>query len=105
MGHHSSHLPPEFVFILWLLILVVIFFILRSKKVNWWSALALSILIALIVLITAYPYNIPKMIGSRIVNSADQLLGLIIVVSILIIIVYIIDRISKNSLYSVKRSC
>ena len=81
----------EFAFLLWLLVLVVIFFILKSYRVTWWSSLVFALLVAWIVLAFIYPFHVQN--GVYMAQSADKLLGLISIVTIVILIIYIIQRV------------
>ena len=81
----------EFAFLLWLLVLIVLFFILRSYGITWWSSLVFSLLVALIVLMFVYPFDVQN--GQYVMHPPDKLLGLICLITIIIVIVYIIQRV------------
>lgn len=47
----------EFCFVLWIIILVVVFFIVRSFGVRWWSSLVFALVVAWILLVVLFPMD------------------------------------------------
>jgi uncharacterized membrane protein len=81
----------EFAFLLWLLVLVVLFFILRNYGITWWSSLVFGLIIAWIVLVLVYPFDISG--GRYNMHYGDGLVGLITLVTVIIVIVYLIQQV------------
>ena len=89
--NRASIMGQEFAFLLWLLILIVLFFILRSYNITWWSSLVFSLVVAWIILCLVYPFQIQN--GVYISHPTDKLVALISIVTIVILIIYIIQRV------------
>lgn len=47
----------EFAFVLWIIIVVVVFFIVRSYGVHWWSAIVFALLTAWVLLAVLFPWD------------------------------------------------
>ena len=81
----------EFAFLLWLLVLVVLFFILRSYGITWWSSLVFALIISWVVLVLVYPFEVVN--GQYVMQAADKLVALITLITVIIVIVYIIQQV------------
>lgn len=113
----NSTISVEFAILLWVIILVIVFFILKAYRITWWSSLVFAMLVSWIVLCLTYPFNSCCMFGrngseecdddecdrhgkhkgsnSKISNDAG-LFCLISSVTIIIVIVYLIQRVFRD---------
>ena len=82
----------EFALLIWLLVLVILFFILRSYCIRWWSAFVFALFIAWIVLVAVYAPSGYRNGGWNRCNS-DWFVGLISLVTFVIILVYVGQRV------------
>ena len=74
--------------VLWLIAFVIVFFVARRYNVRMFSAITLALLIAIIVLSIAKPFNqLPMNMSSGLTNS---LYWLILFISPLVFTVYIV---------------
>lgn len=126
MGAKST-ISVEFAILLWIIILVIVFFILKTYRITWWSSLVFSMLVSWIVLCLAYPFSAcPKfnrsdkrsnnhsnkyssecsdddcdrhrnhMTFTNNITNEDGLFYLISLVTIVIVIVYLIQRVFRD---------
>ena len=110
----------EFAFLLWVIILVIIFFILKAYRITWWSSLVFALIVSWIVLCLVYPMsrcgNKDKRHSSydgytdyesdydcddhhddkHEWRSEDALFCLITLVTVVIVLVYIIQRVFRD---------
>jgi len=112
----------EFAILLWIIVLVIVFFILKTYRITWWSSLVFAMLVSWIILCLAYPFSTcPKFNRNNHSNkyssecrdddfdrhdkhresehnitNDDELFLLISLVTILIVIVYLIQRVFRD---------
>lgn len=100
----------EVIFIIWLLILIVVFFLARNYNITWWSSLVLAVFFGLLVLLTALhlPFDCEEddkdkgESWSSSKNWKDRfdasraILGLIAVISIVIVVIYLVQRVFED---------
>ena len=99
----------EFVFFIWIIIVIIIFFLARNYNITWWSSLVLALFFGLLVLIAAI--HLPLGECHEDDSSYDRhrdsewdlgkvILGLIAIISIVIVIIYIIQRVFEDQCVS-----
>lgn len=92
-------MSAEFALLLWLLVVVILFFIVRSLRITWWSSFVFAIFIGWIVLMFAFPWgsgfsvNGASLAFDGAYTGAYALMALISLVSIIILIVYLFQKV------------
>ncbi len=87
-------ISPEFAFLLWILVLIVFFFIVRSFCIKWWPSLVFAFLLAWIVLIAVFPWGLLTRWSTGTAGCyGEGLFAVITIVTIVILIIYIIQRV------------
>lgn len=98
----------EIIFIIWLLIIIVVFFLARNYNITWWSSLVLAVFFGLLVLLTALhlPLDCEDEDKSESWSSGKNwkdrfdagraILGLIAVISIVIVVIYLVQRVFED---------
>lgn len=95
----------EFALLLWIIILVAVFFILKAYRITWWSSLVFSLLVSWIVLCLVYPFSSCGHFGCRGEHcnndsngwkTGDALFLFVGLITIIIVIIYLIQRVFRD---------
>ena len=84
-------MTPEVSVLIWLIVLIVIFLILRAYGIRAWSAFVFSAAVALIILMLIYPFRIVN--GFYRASGLDGLIAFIGFVTAIIVIIYLIQKV------------
>lgn len=87
----DSKISPWGAYLIWLIVLIVLIWILRSLGINWFSAVGFSLLVAGIVLCAIYPSK--RRHGKYTYCSNDALFCLIILITIIVLIIWFIWKV------------
>nr|QBK89923.1 MAG: uncharacterized protein LCPAC101_02060 [Pithovirus LCPAC101] len=100
----------EWTFIVWLIIVVLVFFLTRNYNITWWSSLVLALLAGLFVLLIGVGLCFRDSVGGDCDDESSDfssrhsrkrcdngfalpLLGFILLISVVVIVIYLIQRV------------
>ncbi len=114
----GSTFSVEFALLLWIIILVSVFFILKAYRITWWSSLVFALFVSWILLSLSYPFHSCLQFDRRQMTisypeecddedcdrhgkhkeskNIDGIFFLISFVTIIIVIVYLIQKVFRD---------
>lgn len=109
----------EYCLIVWLIVVIVIFFLARNYNITWWSSLVLALFFGLLVIIAAVHLGHTNdrcdddsesshdghKKGYSNYGFGELLLGLLVLISVVIVVVYIIQRVFDDKCETVADEC
>ena len=90
----STNISAGVAFFIWLVILLIIIWLLRSIGIRWFSTIVFSFIVATFILTLFFPLRFHE--GKYIHKSEDALFGLIHLVTWILVIIYIIWKVFSD---------
>ena len=83
-------------YIVWLIVFIIVLLILRAFRIQWFSAIVFSLLLAWLVLVLIFPIEQSMSDGSYMHDPANNLLGIIGIVTWILAIIYVIVKVFSD---------